>query len=180
MSRKGGSTVLAKALDGKRLHPDVATVGLKAVRSSVQDVTPLADALVKAGGLTAARTDYTPAEVKTYVDEVLGKGDAARGELVYRRKDATCLSCHAIAGAGGQVGPDMTSIGASAQVDYLVESILMPNRAVKEGYHALRVSTLDGKVVVGVKTREADGKLYLRTSEDKEIAIPEKDSDEKA
>jgi putative heme-binding domain-containing protein len=90
------------------------------------------------------------------------------------------LACHAIAGAGGQVGPDMTSIGASAQVDYLVESILMPNKAVKEGYHALRVSTLDGKVVVGVKTREADGKLYLRTSEDKEVAIPEKDIDEKA
>jgi putative heme-binding domain-containing protein len=109
----------------------------------------------------------------------LSRGDPARGELVYRRKDTTCLACHAIAGAGGQVGPDMTSIGASAQVDYLVESILMPNKAVKEGYHALRVTTLDGKVYVGVKTREADGKLYLRTAEDKEVAIPEKEIDEK-
>jgi putative heme-binding domain-containing protein len=180
LSRKGGSAALAKALDGNKLNPDVAKLGLKAIRSSVQDAKPLSDALTKAGGLTAARTDFTPAEVKAYVDEVLSKGDAARGELVYRRKDATCLACHAIAGAGGQVGPDMTSIGASAQVDYLVESILMPNKAVKEGYHALKVSTLDGKVVVGVKTREADGKLYLRTSEDKEIAIPEKDIDEKA
>jgi putative heme-binding domain-containing protein len=180
LARKGGSAALAKALDGKKLNPDVAKLGLKAVRSSVQDAKPLADALTKAGGLSAARTDYTPAEVKAYVDEVLSKGDAARGELVYRRKDATCLSCHAIAGAGGQVGPDMTSIGASAQVDYLVESILMPNKAVKEGYHALRVSTLEGKQYVGIKTREADGKLYLRTSEDKEIAVSDKDIDEKA
>jgi putative heme-binding domain-containing protein len=167
-------------LDGKKLNPDVAKLGLKAVRSSVQDAKPLTDALTKAGGLTAARTDYTPAEIKAYVDEVLAKGDASRGELVYRRKDATCLACHAIAGAGGQVGPDMTSIGASAQVDYLVESILIPNKAVKEGYHALRVTTLDNKVYVGIKTREADGKLYLRDSEDKEIAIPEKDIDEKS
>jgi putative heme-binding domain-containing protein len=180
LSHKGGMTELAKAIAGQKLNPDVAKLGLKAVRSSVQDAKPLADALAKAGGLTAARTDYSAAEVKAYVDDVLTKGEAARGELVYRRKDATCLSCHAIAGAGGQVGPDLTSIGASAQVDYLVESILMPNKAVKEGYHAMRVTTLDGKVYVGIKTREADGKLYLRTSEDTEIGIAEKDIDDRA
>ncbi len=179
LARKGGSKALAQVLIGKKLNADVAKLGLKAVRSSVQDAKPLTDALTKAGGLTAARTDYTPAEIKAYVQEVLTKGDAARGELVYRRKDATCLSCHAIAGAGGQVGPDMTSIGASAQVDYLVESILIPNKAVKEGFHALKISTLDNKVYVGIKTREADGKTYLRTSEDKEIAIADKDIDEK-
>ena len=59
-----------------------------------------------------------------------------RGEAVFRRKDLTCLKCHSIAGAGGLVGPDLVSIGASAQVDYLVESLLVPNKAVKEGYHA--------------------------------------------
>ena len=180
LNQKGGAAALAKSLEGKKLNPDVAKLGLKAVRSSVQDAKPLSDALTKAGGLTAARADYSPAEIKAYVDEVLTKGDAARGEQVYRRKEATCLACHAIAGAGGQVGPDMTSIGASAQVDYLVESILIPNKAVKEGYHALKVATLDNKVYVGVKTREADGKLYLRTSDDKEITITEKDIEDKS
>jgi len=180
LARKGGSTELVMALEGKKLNADVAKLGLKAVRSSVQDAKPLSDALTKAGGLTAARADYSPAEIKAYVDEVLTKGDAARGELVYRRKEATCLACHAIAGAGGQVGPDMTSIGASAQVDYLVESILIPNKAVKEGYHALKIGTKDEKVVVGIKTREADGKIYLRTSEDKEIAIAEKDIEDRS
>jgi putative heme-binding domain-containing protein len=179
LSRRGGAAALAKAIDGKKLNPDMAKLGLKAVRSSVQDAKPLTEALTKAGGLTAPRTDYTPAEIKAYVEEVMTRGDAARGEAVYRRKEATCMSCHAIAGAGGQVGPDMTSIGASAQVDYLVESILIPNKAVKEGYHALRISTFDNKVVVGIKSREAEGKLYLRTSEDKEIAIAEKDIEER-
>jgi putative heme-binding domain-containing protein len=180
LARKGGSAALANALEGKKLHPDVAKAGLRAVRASVQDAKHLTEALTAAGGLTAARTDYTPAEIKGYVDEVLTKGDAARGEQVYRRKEATCLACHAIAGAGGQVGPDMTSIGASAQVDYLVESILIPNKAVKEGYHAIKVATFDNKVLVGIKTREADGKLYLRNSEDKEIAIAEKDIDDRS
>jgi putative heme-binding domain-containing protein len=179
LNRRGGSAALAKALVGQKLHPDVAKVGLRAVRSSVQDAKQLTDALTAAAGLTAARTDYTPAEIRAYVDEVLTKGDAARGEAIYRRKEATCLACHAIAGAGGQVGPDLTSIGASAQVDYLVESLLIPNKAVKEGYHAMKVATLDGKVHVGIKTREADGRLYLRNADDKEIAIPDKDIDER-
>lgn len=179
LAKKGGVNALAKALDGKKLATDVAKSGLQVIRSSVQDAKVLNDAITKAGGLSVARTDYTAAEVKAYVDEVLSKGDPVRGEQVYRRKDVTCMACHAIAGAGGQVGPDMTSIGASAQVDYLVESLLMPNKAVKEGYHALKVTTLDNRVVVGVKTREADGKLFLRTSEDKEIGISEKNIDEK-
>ena len=82
-----------------------------------------------------------------------------------------CLKCHAIAGAGGLVGPDMTSLGASAQVDYLVESLLNPNAKVKEGYNAIQVTTLSGKQVQGVKIREADGVLVLRNAEDKEELI---------
>src|SRR5205085_12537935 len=119
----------------------------------------------------AAKTEVTPAEVQALVQEVRTKGDPARGELIYRRKEATCLACHAIAGAGGQVGPDMTSIGASAQIDYLVESLLLPNKAVKEGYHTLDVTRLDGKIVSGVKVREGNGELVLRDKADKEIAI---------
>jgi putative heme-binding domain-containing protein len=180
LTQKGGSAQLAKAIDGKKLHPDIAKLGLRAVRSSVQDAKPLTDALVKAGGLAVAKTEYTAEEIKGYVADVMAKGDAARGELVYRRKEATCLTCHAIQGAGGLVGPDMTSIGASAQIDYLVESILLPNKAVKEGYHAMKITLLNGKQVNGIKTREADGKLYLRTADDKELVIVEKDIDEKS
>ncbi len=179
LNRKGASPVLAKALDGKKLPPDVAKIGLRALRSSVQDAKPLQEALTKAGDLAAPKTDLTPQELKAYVNDVLLKGDAKRGELLYRRKEATCLACHAIAGAGGQVGPDMTSIGASAQVDYLVESMINPNKAVKEGYNAIKVTTTAGKVVVGVKIREAEGKVTLRTIDDKEVTIADRDIDEK-
>ena len=39
---------------------------------------------------------------------------AARGEAIFRRKALECLKCHAIAGAGGQVGPSLESVGAGA------------------------------------------------------------------
>ena len=59
------------------------------------------------------------------------EGDPFSGEKVYRRQALACTVCHAIGGAGGKVGPDFTSIGASAQPDYLIESILYPNRKIK-------------------------------------------------
>ncbi|MBX9624853.1 MAG: c-type cytochrome, partial [Gemmataceae bacterium] len=175
LGRKGGAATLAKALAGKKLPADVAKLGLRAVRSAAgADPGGLPEALTQAGGLGAAKAEATPEEVRARVAE-LAAADPARGEAVYRRKEMQCLACHAIGGAGGQVGPDLTSIGASAQPDYLVESLLLPNKQIKEGYHALRVVTADDRVVIGVKVREADGKLVLRTAEDKEVAVPTAD-----
>src|SRR5207237_10689678 len=97
------------------------------------------------------------------------------GVAGYGRTEVPCLAGHGSGGAGGQVGPDLTSIGASAQVDYLVESILIPNKAIKEGFHALRVVTVEDKVFLGIKVRETPTELVLRTQEDKEVSIPVKD-----
>ena len=175
VNRKGGPAAFAKALKGSRFDsPDVAKIALKAARASGQPADDLAAALTAAGDLAAARKPPTAEEVKALVAEV-AKADAARGELVYRRKELQCMACHAIGGAGGVVGPDMTSIGASAQPDYLVESLLIPSKAIKEGYHATRVVTADEQVFLGIKVREANGVLVLRTAEDKEISIPTKD-----
>lgn len=179
LNRKAGMPALAKALADKKLNPDVARLGLKAVRATTQPADQLVAALMKAGDLAAARKPPTSDEVKAMVADA-AKADAARGERIYRRKELQCLACHAYGGAGGQVGPDMTSIGASAQPDYLVESLLIPHKAVKEGYHALRVVTVDDRVHLGVKVREADGLLVLRTPEDKEAAVPVKDIAERA
>jgi len=174
LSRKAGVPALAKALAGKTIPPEVAKIGLQAVRTSTLTVPELVDALTKAGSLGGARKPPTPDEVKAIVADI-EKADAARGEIIFRRKELQCMACHGIGGAGGQVGPDMTSIGASAQRDYLVESMLIPNKAVKEGFNAIRVVTLDDKVYLGIKVREVGGLLVIRTPEDKEITIPVKD-----
>ncbi len=174
LSRKAGVPALAKALAGKTLSPEVAKLGLQAVRTSTLTVPELVDALTKAGSLGGARKPPTAAEVKELVADV-EKADAARGEIIFRRKELQCMACHGIGGAGGQVGPDMTSIGASAQRDYLVESLLIPNKAIKEGFNAIRVVTTDDKVYLGIKVREVNGLLVLRTPEDKEITIAVKD-----
>lgn len=179
LNRKGGATALAKSLDGKKLSQEMAKLGVRSVRSSGQDAPDLVAALTKAGDLAAQKREWTKPELDAFVADVQKSGNAAKGELLYRRKDLQCLNCHAIGGAGGLVGPDLASIGASAPVDYLIESLLIPTKAVKEGYHTLRVETLDGKVLTGVKIRETKTEIALRTADDKEVVIPIKDIDNK-
>jgi putative heme-binding domain-containing protein len=180
LQRKRGAALLAKALANKKLPADVAKIGVRLVPPSERDTAALVAAITKAGDLSTMRRTLTPEEMQSFVADVQKQGNATRGEAIYRRKDQSCLKCHAIAGAGGQVGPDLASIGTSAPVDYLVESILLPNKAVKENYHSLVVTTVDGRLVTGIKVRETKTELILRDAEDREIAIPLKQIDEKA
>jgi putative heme-binding domain-containing protein len=180
LQRKNGAGVLTAALSNQKLPADVAKMGIRAVRATGRDDPPLVAALRKAGGLTAGPRVLSVAEMQQLVADVQKKGDPARGEDIFRRKDQVCLKCHAIAGAGGLVGPDLVSIGASAPVDYLIESILQPNKAIKEGYHSLVVATRDGRLFTGIKVRETNTELVLRDAEDKEITIPAQKIEEKS
>src|SRR5262249_4738042 len=143
-----------------------------------RDAPALVEALSKAGGLTTGPRTVSAEEMRQLVADVSKHGDPARGEAVFRRKDQLCLKCHAIGGAGGQVGPDLSSVGASAQVDYLIESLLEPNKAIKENYHSVLVTTTKGRLYTGIKVRQTKTDLVLRTAEDREVVIPVKDIDE--
>ncbi len=177
LQRKGGATLLAAALRDQKLPNDIARIGVRTVRTAGRPDEGLVEALTKAGSLTFGARTLSPKELQAMVADVARLGNPARGELIFRRKDQVCLKCHAIGGAGGQVGPDLSSIGASAPVDYLIDSLLQPNKAIKENYHSLLVETKKGLQYSGIKVRETNRELILRTAEDKEIAIPIRDID---
>jgi putative heme-binding domain-containing protein len=150
----------------------VAKVGLRAARTSAREAPALVEAFTKAGGLSSGPRQLGDAEMRQAVADVARLGDPVRGEKLFRRADLACVKCHAIAGAGGQVGPDLASIGASAPVDYLIDSLLLPSKAIKENYQALIVETKKGVVLSGVKVRETKTELVLRDGEDREVTIP--------
>lgn len=179
LDRKG-SKLLAQELLDKSIPEDVARTGLRVVRSTGRPAPELVEALTRAGKLSMGPRKLSRADLDSLVQEVIQSGNPARGESIYRRKDMLCMKCHAIGGAGGQVGPDMTSIGGSAPVDYLIESLLEPNKAVKEGYHSLLITTTQGKQFSGIKIRETPSELILRTPEDKEVTIAIRDIEEKS
>jgi putative heme-binding domain-containing protein len=172
VSRKGGEQVLVKALDGVKLQGDVAKLLVRAVRNTGRPAESLLNAIRTAGGLTAGGWKLDAKLMESLLASVQKDGQAKIGEAIYRRANLQCMKCHAIGGAGGKVGPDLVSLGGSAQLDYLVESLLLPNKKVKENFHALQVLREDGRVVSGVPVRQNKKELVLRTAEDKLVTIP--------
>ncbi len=171
VQRKGGPELFATALAGKKVPADVAKLTLRAVQSSLQAPPALVEAVRTAGGLSQGGWKMSPEEVQKFVGEV-AQADPARGEAQFRRKELNCQKCHAIGGAGGRVGPDLVSIGASAPVDYIIYSLLEPNQKVKEGFHSKVVITGDGKQLTGIVVRENDKEVVIRDAEDRELTLP--------
>jgi putative heme-binding domain-containing protein len=168
---KNAAPVLTKALPKSGLAHPIAKAGLRAAREGGRNEPDLVLALTRAAGLDQGAATLTDAELKQLASDVSQKGDPARGEILYRRKELACISCHAIGGAGGKVGPDMTSLGASAPVDYLIESVWFPNRKIKEGFHSLNVETKDGEEYSGTLARETGDQLVLRDAAAREVTV---------
>jgi len=176
---KTGPNDLAAALKDHQLDSQLATLVVRKAESAGQRAGGLISALRTAGKLAATPRKLTPQELEGILNQVATRGDARRGEAIYRRKELTCITCHSIGGAGGQVGPDMLSLGASSPVDYIVQSLLEPSAKIKEGYHTVTVSTVDGKVFNGIMVREGSDELVLRDAQNREFTIPKSEIDDR-
>ena len=167
---RGASGRLALEVPKAKLPIEVARAGLRPAREGGQNQN-LVQALINAAGLTLSSVQLTAAEMQALGRQALATGNAARGERIYRRAELACVACHAIGGAGAHIGPDLTSIGASAPTDYLVESLLYPSAKIKEGYHAVVLSTKDGRELSGMIARETATEVILRDASNQEISV---------
>jgi putative heme-binding domain-containing protein len=62
---------------------------------------------------------------------------------------AQCYKCHQFAGSGGIVGPDLTGLSRRYSTEYLLETILDPDKAISDQYQATVFELDDGRVIVG-------------------------------
>lgn len=178
VSSQEGPGALGTRLAEAKLPKNAAEAGIRQINASGQVLPGLIAALRKAGGLPMQERSFTPEQFQALAGQAMKKGDPHRGKEIYERKDLACVQCHRIRGTGGEVGPDLTSIGTSAPVDYLVESLLLPSSKVKEGFHSVVVATDEGQVFTGIPARESETELVLRTAEAKTISIPKGSIDE--
>jgi putative heme-binding domain-containing protein len=109
-------------------------------------------------------------QVITYIRSMQAKapaqsvGDAVHGKELFNG-NASCYTCHMIAGKGGRLGPDLTTTGSARSTTYLVESIRNPSRRLAQGlteamkefsveYETVKVTTADGTKLTGVVLNE--------------------------
>jgi putative membrane-bound dehydrogenase-like protein len=107
-----------------------------------------------------------------YVDfAVSHSGDAAAGRNLFgdsRAGGVGCTACHAVGGAGGTVGPDLSGVGMKYSRRDLAEAVAFPSKAVREGYQQVVVRMRNGQTYAGpvkadtpdvLTLQEADGVL---------------------
>jgi putative heme-binding domain-containing protein len=172
---KGAAAAITRALPNSGLPTVPAKAGMRAAREGGRKEPALVLALARGAGLEQPEQEFGQWEFLGLAERTLREGDPTRGEAIYRRTELGCITCHSIGGAGGKVGPDMTSIGASSPLDYVIESILVPNKKVKEGYSSLLIQTKDDQEFSGILIRESNEELVLRNAANQEVSVPKND-----
>lgn len=168
LSNNRATLHLTNALKDVKLPEAIALAGVQKASSAATKPDALIKAIQNAGGLKPMQMSLTAEEMNSMMVAVAEKGDPHRGEIVYRKAGLQCAVCHAIGGAGGIIGPDMVSIGASAPVDYLIESLLEPSKKIKEGYHTTLITMKNGDTFAGAVAREDKTELVIRDAAGKE------------
>jgi quinoprotein glucose dehydrogenase len=94
-------------------------------------------------------------------------GDAQAGKKIFvERAEAACLRCHKVNGEGGEVGPDLTGLGTRQNREYILESLILPNKQVAAGFESVLVTLKNGMAYAGVLKSENDNELVLNSPED--------------
>ncbi len=180
LAQKGGAEALAGALSGEQIDVDAAKRLLRAMYLAGRNDDSLSGVLTKFAKLDATPARPSTEEVVKLVSEVVAKGDAKRGEHVFRRADLGCMKCHAVSKAGGDIGPELSSLGGISPVDYIVKSVLDPNAAIKEQYLTKLITTDDGRVLTGIVVNRDKDQLTLKDATGKLVRLPVSSIEEEA
>jgi quinoprotein glucose dehydrogenase len=109
--------------------------------------------------------------VARFRDSLRG-GDAENGRQIFLHKtEVSCLRCHKVRGEGGEVGPDLSGIGSRQPREYLLESIVAPNRQISKGFETVVLYLSTGRTVQGVVKAEDAGTIRLVTPEGEAVTV---------
>ncbi len=109
-------------------------------------------------------------------------GDANNGKrLFFEKVETNCQRCHTIGGqGGGEVGPDLSAIGALRDRAYILRAIADPNADIADGFEFLTVQTNFGDVINGRFVSETDTELRLHVPVEGEVVIDKQDIHERS
>ena len=97
------------------------------------------------------------------------KTDFSRGRSLFF--SGKCASCHRLAGLGGAIGPDLTSVRNKFNDKYLVEAIVHPSKDISDQYGSSKVLTEDGQLLVGLVIEQSNGDLTVYPVDENAKAI---------
>jgi cytochrome c oxidase cbb3-type subunit III len=87
-------------------------------------------------------------------------GNVQRGAALYEANG--CAGCHIAGGAGGILGPELTTIGSRRGAAYLREAIVKPAAAHPPGYLVVRAVPASGAEIRGIRVNEDVFWVHIR------------------
>jgi putative membrane-bound dehydrogenase-like protein len=176
---KGGSPAVGKELVAA-LEKSEAARGLRE-EVLTRTLEHFPEEVRRAAGPLLAKLAQDKARQSARLEELsrsLAGGDAGRGRQVFLGARASCSACHAVAGQGATIGPDLTKIGAIRTERDLLEAIVFPSASLVRGYEPYVVTTKRGQVLSGVIRRETADALVLAPNAATETRILRADVEE--
>ncbi len=177
LQRSDGAEALAAELDEHRPTADVAKLIARWLHGAGRDEPELSAVLNAIIGIEGRTPDYSAELVAALAAGAAQSGDAASGRRVFQSPMIGCSSCHRVGGMKSArttvKGPDLSAVAAGLPIETIIESVLWPERQIKEGYEATTVITKDGRVLNGFVRGEDGGALRIRDLTSSElVSIP--------
>ncbi|GAB4020014.1 PVC-type heme-binding CxxCH protein [Spirosoma koreense] len=179
---KAGTQALADDIMAKKIPETFAKAGRQLMtrnipwnRQKADEVLALQKALEAAGGALPVERmpqQLTNPEITALAQTISQSADPALGEQVFRKSELLCQTCHAIGGAGGRIGPDLSSLGTSSPVETIIRSVLYPTLSIKEGYELQRIVKKDGTELMAYLVGNGTSEVVVRDVGGQEISIP--------
>lgn len=88
------------------------------------------------------------------------KGDPALGKKIFLTQG--CTTCHSLEKGQPLKGPFMGQIGSIMNRKQIAEAILKPSASISQGFATVKVTTKDGKTLMGFVTSESADRIVLR------------------
>ncbi|MFT5732790.1 MAG: putative heme-binding domain-containing protein [Planctomycetota bacterium] len=104
---------------------------------------------------------WTLAAAVAAAEPALAGRSFERGENLFHA--ASCSTCHRFDGAGGAIGPDLSTVANKYSVADILESIVEPNKVISDQYGSHIILDRDGNIAEGILVEEGDElTLYSR------------------
>ena len=113
--------------------------------------------------------------------ETLSGGNAARGsEIFFGKAEVSCRRCHKIDGNGGDVGPDLSRIGLDKSREYLLESVVDPNKQIAKGFETVILEMDSGLIHAGIIKSDEGTRLSLQKPDGSIVVVDKSKIEDRA
>ena len=109
----------------------------------------------------------------------MAEGKTKRGKDLFYRSTAACAACHDPPKGTPRLGPDLTKVEKKMSPEDIVNSILRPSLVIEEDFAQVKILTIEGKVITGIRVSQTDDEIVIRSVADpKPITIKMDDVEE--